>query len=160
MKRKTEREAVERWHLSRGRRTGESRKDLRELGEAGRLHDHFGGAQRHRLAGLLVPGMSREDHNGNQRVATPDPGENGQAAEPRHDEVEKDPLNGSGFQYPQALGAIERDERLVTEGADRLRDHLGDGRIIIHHKYSHGSRRLAVSGPAAGSSRPSGSSRP
>jgi len=64
--------------------------------------------------------MSREDHNGNQRVATPDPGENGQAAEPRHDEVEKDPLNGSGLQYPQALGAIERDERLVTEGADRL----------------------------------------
>ena len=90
------------------------------------------------------------------RIATPDPGENGQAAEPRHDEVEEDPLNGRRFEYPQAFGAIEGDERLVTEAADRLRDHLGHRRIVIHHQDSHGSRRVPVSGPAASSSRASG----
>ena len=73
--------------LPRGLQTGQARKDLGELGKPGRLHDHLGGSQGNGLAGLVVPSMSREDHDRNVRIATPDPGENGQAAQPGHDEV-------------------------------------------------------------------------
>ena len=70
--------------LPRGLQAGQPRKDLGELGKPGRLHDHLRGAERHRLSGLFVPGMSREDHDRYVGKPTPDSRENGQASKTRH----------------------------------------------------------------------------
>jgi hypothetical protein len=124
------------------------------LREPSWLHDDLGGAQRHGLASLFPLGMSRQDHDLKVRMVTPDPGENSQTAEPRHDEVEENPLNGSRLQHQQALVPVEGYQRLMAKAPDRFRDHFGHRGIVVYHQDPHGYRRVPVSGPAAVSSRP------
>src|SRR4030095_5360791 len=87
------------------------------------------------------------------RVLAPDPGERGEPAQTRHDQIEEYAVNRSRPKNVERFGAVQGDERGIAARANRFRDHFGHGRVIVHHEDSHDRPRPEYPNPSPPSSR-------
>ena len=76
--------------------------------------------------------MAGEDDHGQLGVSAPDAGERGHPPEPRHHEVEEDPVHGGRLEQVERFGCIETHKRSIPTGADRFGDDLGDRGLVVH----------------------------
>lgn len=125
----------------------ETREGIGEMSESGGLSNHLDGAEAQRLLDLVVVGMTGEDHHGQLGVAGANARESSEAAQPRHDEVQEDPIDPCGLQQLDRLRCVQADQRSISVGPDGLGDHLGDRRLIVDDENAHPSPHGRVSRP-------------
>ena len=125
-------------HQSGGREVSEH---LCQISKRTRLREEVRRAELACAVDGLTFGVSREDDHRQVREAASDARENREPVESGHDEIKENAVDSRPLDDIQSFDSVESHENIVTFDTQYLCEHLGHGRIILHHQYSHGRLR-------------------